>query len=209
MSQIIACKTETGIVMAADGRAVDFEPGGNMVRLEMTRLVQLTPHAAILAGGAAAGEAMCRGLANFLANEKLTDIEDAYSAALPFLATEYERFMRRACAFLPVDPIHHVHFILGGHSARNAANPFQLHLIWTKKRLPQLDSDEIDSAYSVPRLIGLEVRLAKLARERKAPADILPEIRTSLEKQAAVNEEIAGPFAFGQITREGFERLGA
>lgn len=209
MSQIIACKNESGIVMAADGLAVDFDTRGNMVRLEVTRLIRLTPHAAILAGGAAAGEAMCRALANFLAEEKLTDIEEVTGAALPFLATEYERFMRKTCGELPIDPIHHVHFILGGYSERNTANPFQLHLIWTKKRLPQLDSDEITSAYSVPRLIGLEVRLARLARERKAPADILPEIRKALETQAAANEEIAGPFAAGVITAKGFEQVPA
>ncbi len=209
MSQIIACKSESGIVMAADGRAVDFDPEGNMVQLEVTRLIQLTPHTAILAGGAAAGEAMGRALANFLAEEKLTDIDDVTSAALPFLTTEYERFMRKACEFLPVDPIHHLHFILGGYSAKNSANPFQLHLIWAKKKLPQLDSDEIASAYSVPRLIGLEVRLAQLAREGKAPTGILPEILNHLDKQAAANEEIGGPFSAGVITAKGFDHVPA
>ena len=106
--------------MAADGLAVDFDPRGNMVRLEVTRLIRLTSHAAILAGGAAAGEDHVPGAREFPAEEKLTDIEDVTGAALPFLATEYERFMRKACGELPIDPIHHVHFILGGYSARNS-----------------------------------------------------------------------------------------
>jgi len=209
MSQILACKTESGIIFAADSRAVDFTPQGEMVSLQITRLIQLTPHAAILAGGAAAGEHMCRSLKAFLAEEKLTDLTEVCNAALPFLAGEYERFMRKTCAFLPVDPVHHVHFILGGYSARNARSPFQLYLIWTRKSLPRLDIDEIASAFSVPRLISLEYRLAQAARSAKSPLDLLPDIRPHLERQAAASEDIAGPFAIGVITRTGFEKVPA
>jgi hypothetical protein len=209
MSQLIACKTASGILLAADSKAVDFTPQGEMVNLQITRLIQLTPHAAILAGGAAAGEQMCRSLKAFLADEKLTDITDVCAAALPFLAGEYERFMRKTCTFLPVDPVHHVHFILGGYSARNAGSPFRLFLIWTKKSLPQLDVDEIASAFSVPRLISLEYRLAQASRTVKSPLDLLPDIRPRLERQAAASEDIAGPFAIGIITRAGFEKVPA
>jgi hypothetical protein len=209
MSQLIACKKEEGILLAADSRAVDFGPQGNMVELQTERLVRLTPHAAILAGGAAAGADMCRGLARFLTEENLTDIEEILRAALPFLTSEFERFMRKTCEFLPVDPVHHLHFILAGYSAGNSANPFQLHLIWNKKKLPHLDSDEIASAYSVPRLIGLEYRLAQLSRQGKPLVDLLPEVRRSLEKQSAASEEIAGPFAAALITRKGFEKAPA
>jgi hypothetical protein len=209
MSQIIACKTTSGIIFAADSKAIDFTPQGEMVNLQVTRLIQLTPHAAILAGGAAAGGQMCRSLKAFLAEEKLTDITQVCSAALPFLAGEYERFMRKTCTFLPVDPAHHVHFILGGHSAQDARNPFQLYLIWTRKSLPQLDIDEVVSAFSVPRLISLEYHLSQAARKVKSPLDLLPDIRPRLERQAAASEDIAGPFAIGIITRAGFEKVSA
>jgi hypothetical protein len=209
MSQILACKTESGILLAADSKAVDFTPQGEMVPLQVSRLTQLTPHSAILAGGAAAGEGMCRSLKEFLAKEKLIDIEEVYAAALPFLATEYERFMRKTCAFLPIDPIHHVHFILGGYSGKNTQKPFQLHLMWNKKSLPQLDGDEIASVFSVPRLISLEYRLSRAVAAAKAPRDLLPDIRQSLEKQSTASEDIAGPFAFGIITRAGFEKVPA
>jgi hypothetical protein len=207
MSQILACKTESGIIFAADSQAVDFTPQGELVSLQITRLIQLTPQAAILAGGAAAGEPMCRSLKAFLAEEKLADIQDVCSAALPFLAGEYERFMRKTCTSLPVDPVHHVHFILGGYSARNACSPFQLYLIWTKKKLPQLDIDEIVSAYSVPRLISLEYHLARASQAVKSPLELLPDIRPRLERQAAASEDIAGPFSIGILTRNGFEKV--
>ena len=37
---------------------------------------------------------MCQSLREFIQQEGLHTIEEGYGAALPFLATEYERFMR-------------------------------------------------------------------------------------------------------------------
>ena len=119
MSQIIACKNKKGIILASDSKAVDFDLQGNLVECSIKRLCQLTTHTAIMTGGSAAGEKMCESLKDFVRQENLIDIEDVYHAALPFLASEYERFMRKACEYLPVDPINQVHFILAGYSAKD------------------------------------------------------------------------------------------
>jgi hypothetical protein len=84
MSQLIVCQNENGIILAADSKALDFEPGGKMVELEVDRLYQLTPYTAILTGGAAEGAKMCRALKDFIAKEDLEGIEEVYSAAHPF-----------------------------------------------------------------------------------------------------------------------------
>jgi hypothetical protein len=70
-------------------------------------------------------------------------------------------------------------------------------------KLPQLDGDEISSAYSVPRLIRLEYRLDQLSKENRPLEDILTEIRSNLEKQAEINAEISGPFSCAVISRAG------
>lgn len=204
MSQIIACKSKMGIVLASDSKAVDFDFQGNLVAYSIKRLHQLTPATAIITGGSAAGEKMCESLKNFVAREELLDIEDLYNAALPFLASEYELFMQKACEYLPIDPINQVHFILAGYSARATNNPFQLYLLWTKKKLPLLDGDEIAAAYSVPRLMSLEYQLNQLSKENKNIDEMLSQIRNHLEKQSEINDEIAGPFSFAIITRNGF-----
>lgn len=207
MSQLIACQNGHGIVLATDGKAVDFNPQGNMIDLKVDRLVQISQHTVILTGGAADGVEMCHSLRNFLKEERLNDIEEVYGAALPFLSTEFERFMRKRCEILPVDPIHHVYFILGGYTAEDPQRPFRLHLLWTKKKLPQLDGDEISFAYTAPRIIGLEYKLNQLCREN-APLDrILPEIKKSMEKISRTQEEIAPPFSYAFITKEGFQAV--
>lgn len=205
MSLIIACKDEHGIILATDSKAIDFDLSGKMVELKIQRLHQLTAQTAIIVGGSAEGEKMCQSLRDFVAKEKLEDIEDVYSAALPFLASEYERFMRKACEFLPIDPIHQVYFILGGYSQKKNKDPLQLYLLWTKKKLPQLDGDEISSAFTVPRSIRLEYQLNQLCRQNNTVEEILNEMRRYLKDQSQINEEISGPFCYAVITRDGFK----
>ncbi len=205
MSQIIACKTENGIILASDSKAVDMDLQGNLAQYNIKRLFQLTPRTAVLTGGCVEGEKMCQSLKDFIDQEKIEDIEDVYNAALPFLASEYEKFMRTSCEFFPVDPINQVHFILAGYSVRDRENPFQLYLLWTKKKLPQIDGDEISTAYSVPRLMTLEYELNQLCKKNNPLSEILPRIRNRLIKQSDINDEVAGPFSFALITRDGFD----
>jgi len=207
MSQLIVCQNAHGIVLAADGKAVDFDPHGKMIDLKVDRLVQMTQHTAILTGGAADGVEMCRSLRNFLKEEGLNDIQEVYGATLPFLSTEFERFMRKRCEILPVDPVHHVYFILAGYTAKDPERPFRLHLLWTKKKLPQLDGDEISLAYTAPRIIGLEYKLNQLCKENVPLDRILPEIRKSMEKLGKSQEEVGPPFSYAFITQDGFRRV--
>jgi hypothetical protein len=207
MSQLIACQNTNGIVLATDGKAIDFDPGGKMIELTVDRLVQLSKQAAILTGGAADGVEMCHALRNFLKEEGLDDIQEVYGASLPFLSTEFERFMRKRCEILPVDPIHHVYFVLAGYTAKDPQSPFRLYLLWTKKKLPQLDGDEISFAYTAPRIMGLEYRLNQLCRENASLDQILPEIKTVMEKLAKTQEEIGPPFNYVFITEDGFRRV--
>jgi hypothetical protein len=206
MSQLIACQNAHGIVLAADAKAVDFDPSGKMIELKVDRLVQLSRQTAILTGGAADGAEMCHALRNFLQEEKLEDIQEVYGASLPFLSTEFERFMRKRCEILPVDPIHHVFFILAGYTDKDPQRPFRLYLLWTKKKLPQLDGDEISFAYTAPRIMGLEYRLNQLCKESAILEKILLEVKKGMEKVAKIQEEIGPPFSYAFITKEGFRR---
>ena len=206
MSQLIAVKNTNGIVVAADSKALDSDTFGNITEYSINRLIQLSDHTAILAGGAVAGENMCRALKEFISEERLLDIEAVYTAALPFLASEYQQFMRKSCEVLPLDPIHHIHFILAGYSGKNIRNPFQLYLLWTKKKRPQLDGDEITSAFCVPRLIRLEHSLNQMAHSNAPLEKVYTEVRLGMEKLAEIQEDVAGPMTYAVITRDGFQR---
>lgn len=207
MSQIVACRTDRGIILAADSNAFDVNPKREIVEVKINRMLQLTSNTAIVTGGAAEGEMMCRNLKDFISEENLNTIDGVYNAALPFLASEYEKFISKKCEFLPIDPIHQVYFILGGYSPNKTPKPFQLYLLWTKMKLPQLDGDEISSAYTVPRLIRLEYRLNQLGKQNKPLQEILTDIRSHLEEQAEIHPEICGPFSYAVIDRDGFRKI--
>lgn len=157
--------------------------------------------------GAADGVYMCEALKSRVREEHLKDVREIYPAALAFLSVECERFVRKRCEVIPLDPIHQLYFILGGHMAGDLDRPFRLYLLWTKRKLPRLDGDEIVVAYTAPRIMGLEYRLNQFCQANTPPPNILPGIRKAMEEQSQKNEEIGPPFSFGFITKEGFERV--
>lgn len=207
MSQLIACKSKDGVVFGVDGKAVDVDTNGNLIELKVDRLHQLSEYVAILNGGAVAGEAMCRSLKCFVDDENLRYVDDIYKAALPFLATEYERFMRKTCEVQPIDPIHQVVFILGGYTEKEPENPFHLYLLWTKRKLPLLDSDEISTCFSVPRIIKLEHRLHQTVQQQGELDRIITLVRQGMERLAETDEEVSEPLSYAYITQDGFKIL--
>ncbi len=192
MSQIIVAQNVNGIVLAGENRATQLDESGKEIQLDVNRLLPLTSHTALMLAGAAEGRDMGNALKDFLLGEKLNDVQDVYGAALAYLSTEYERFMRKKCELLPVDPIHQVSFVLAGRTERDQKMPFRLYFLWTKKKLPRLDGDEISNAFSLPRRMGLEFQLKKM---------------TEGMEQLKIKGEVSGPFSFGMITKEGYQSL--
>ncbi len=207
MSQLIACKTKDSVVLAADAKAIDVDANGNLIELKVDRLHQLSEYAAVMFGGAAGGQAMCQALKQFVNEENLICVDDIHQAALPFLATEFERFMRKKCEIQPIDPIHQVTFILGGYTDKNPKDSFRLYLMWTKRKLPMLDSDEIGAGFSVPRIIRLEHRLHHLVTQKAELDQVMTEVRKGLEHVAEINDEVSEPLFYAVITQDGFKRL--
>jgi hypothetical protein len=107
---------------------------------------------------------------------------------------------------MPLDPIHQAYFILAGLSTTSQEDPYRMYLIWTKKKLPQLDGDEITTAFTIPRIIRLEYRLSRLCKENASIERVLGEVKSVMENLAASQDEIGGPFSFASITKDGFKR---
>ena len=206
MSQIIVAQNTHGIVLAAENSAVQLNEEGEEISLEINRLLPLTSHCALLTAGAPEGAEMGNALKSFIQGEGLNDVQDLYGAALAFLSTEYERFMRKKCELLPIEPIHQVSFILAGRTEKDEAMPFRLYFLWTKKKLPQLDGDEISYAFSLPRRMGLEFQLNKMCKEKSPLKEIVKKVVEGLERLKNQGE-ISSPLSLGMITQEGYQAL--
>jgi hypothetical protein len=206
MEQMIASQNVNGIVLAAENMAVHLDNTGQEIPFLMNRLLPLTSHAALMTAGAAEGVEMGNALKSFIEGERVNDVQELYGAALAFLSTEYERFMRKKCELLPIDPIHQVSFILAGRTEKDAARPFRLYFLWTKKKLPQLDGDEISHAFSIPRRMGLEFLLNRLCKENAPLREILDRMKEGIEKLKGQGE-IRFPVSYALITQEGYQSL--
>jgi hypothetical protein len=206
MSQIIVAQNIYGIVLAAENSAVQLNEEGKEISLKINRLLPLTSHCALLTAGAPEGAEMGIALKSFIQGEGLHDVQDLYGAALAFLSTEYERFMRKKCELLPIEPIHQVSFILAGRTEKDQAMPFRLYFLWTKKKLPRLDGDEISYAFSLPRRMGLEFQLNKMCKEKAPLKEVVKKVVEGLERFENQGE-ISSSFSFGMITQEGYQSL--
>jgi hypothetical protein len=204
MSQIVVAKNIHGIVLAAENRALQLDESGNEISFQVNRLLPLTTHCALLTAGAAEGAEMGNALKSFIQGEGLNDVEELYGASLAFLATEYERFMRKKCELLPIDPIHQVSFVLAGKTARDPAMPFRLYFLWTKKKIPQLDGDEISFAFSLPRRMGLEFQLNKMCKENASLKEILKKVKEGMERLKGQGE-VGSSLSYAMITQEGYQ----
>jgi hypothetical protein len=206
MSQIIVAQSVHGIILAAEKRAVVVNEKGEEVSLSMDRLIPLSPACALIAAGAVEGVEMGKSLKEFLRGEGLVDVQDIYGAALAYLATEHDRLMRKKCEILPIDPIHHVSFILAGKTERDQERPFRLYYLWTKKKLPQLDGDEISHAFCLPRRMGLEYQLNQMGKANASLGEIQAKAKEGMEK-LRLQGGASGPVAWAQINRAGYQPL--
>src|SRR5512139_800790 len=198
MSQIVVAQNVHGIVLAAENRALQLDDSGKEIFLQVNRLLPLATHGALLISGAAEGTEMGNALKQFIREEGLKDVQDIYGATLPFLSTEYERFMRKKCELLPIDPIHQVSFILAGKTEKDPAMPFRLYFLWTKKKLPHLDGDEISHAFSLPRRMGLEFQLNKMCKEKAPLEEMVKKMVEGLERLKSQGE-VGASFSFAMI----------
>jgi hypothetical protein len=206
MPQLIVVQSAGGIVLAAEKRAMQINEKGEEIPLRVDPLIQLSPQAALMVAGAPEGIDMGQTLKNFLQDEGVQDIQDLYPAAMAFLSTEFERFMRKKCEILPIDPIHHVFFILAGKSDKDHDCPFRLYFLWNKKKLPQLDGDEIARAFSLPRRMGLEYQLNQMSQGKAPLQKIAETMKEGIEKLKAQGE-IQAPISWALITQQGYRPL--
>jgi len=206
MAQIVVVRSFQGIIAAAENRAIQLNERAEEVVLEVKRILPLSSQSALLTAGAPEGIEMANSLKSFVQEEGLRDVEDLYGAALAYLSTEYERFMRKKCEILPIDPIHYVSFILAGKTSKDEERPFRLYYLWTKKKLPRLDGEEISNAFSLPRKMALEYQLNQLSKNDASLDEIMNTVRGGIEKLRAQGEAKAS-FSLAQITRDGYQGL--
>ena len=93
MTQVIACSTPEGIVLATDSRATWFDEAGGMRHFSLKKLLRLNSHSALLSAGAGIGVEMSLAFQSFLQRRGTEAIEDMVNMAIFFFTDHYGKWL--------------------------------------------------------------------------------------------------------------------
>jgi hypothetical protein len=219
MTQIIACSTPEGIVLATDSRATWFDEIGEKKHFTLKKLLRLTSHSALLSAGAGIGVEMSLAFQNFLQRRGTEAIEDVAHTALYFLADQYQKWsVRREMphSFSPETtretseeavPLNEVYLILAGYSFRDRARPYHLHLFSSEGEGTSMRAHPISRLVVVPRSLSMEKRLEAQCETGSSLDPLLTLCKSFLEKRSREGGEVGPPFYFATITPSGYQEI--
>jgi hypothetical protein len=203
MGQLIACATAEGVLMAADSRAVFFEPFGEERFVTLERLVPVTSHVVLASAGALEAHELGQDFVTFAKEENLTDLNALIEAAIPFFTSRYDEILRKMCEKAPPDPIINMYLVMGGYSA----NAGYLFVIWDRPQPPKIEYNKVTDVFSLPRRMGLEFKLSHLIKDRAPLTKLVEAAKAGMEKLAGQDEYVGGPFHYVTITKSGISKV--
>jgi 20S proteasome alpha/beta subunit len=219
MTQVIACSTHEGIVLATDSRATWFDETGETRHFSLKKLLRLNSHTAMLSAGAGIGVEMSLAFQNFLQRQGTEAIEDIVSMALFFFTDQYGKWLGQReieHAFSPptpdgaceeVSPLNDVYLILAGYSFRDRVYPYHLHLFSSEGERVSIKAIPTSQIIVVPRSLSMERRLEAQHQGGSSLDQLLTLCKSFLNKRSAEGEEVGPPFYFATITPSGYKEV--
>jgi len=225
MTQIVACSTPEGIVLATDSRATWFDETGERKHFSLKKLFRLTSHSALLSAGAGIGVEISLAFRDFVQRRGAEAIEEVAHMALFFFNDQYgkqygKRLGQREIPCTPsrliLDktsedalPLNEVYFILAGYSFRDRAQPYPLYLFSSEGEGNSVKALSTSQIIVVPRSLSMEKKL-ETQRETRSPLDPLLTLCGSfLKRRSGEGEEVGPPFYFATITPFGYKEISA
>jgi len=219
MTQVIACSTHKGIVLATDSRATWFDESGAMRHFSLKKLLRLNSHAAMLSAGVGIGVEMSLAFQNFLQRQGTETIEDIINMGLSFFTDQYGRWLGQRGmqhSFSPptpdeaseeASPLNEVYLIIAGYSFRDRAQPYPLHLFSSEGERISIKAIPTSQIIVVPRSLSMERRLEAQHQGGSSLDQLLTLCKSFLKKRSAEGEEVGPPFYFATITSSGYKEV--
>jgi len=219
MTQIIACSTAEGIVLATDSRATWFDEAGERRHFSLKKLLRLTSHSALLSAGAGIGVEMSLAFQDFIQRGGTEAVEDVARMALFFFNDQFgkppgQREIPHTPSPLVLDqtsedalPLNEVYIILAGYSFRDRSQPYTLYLFSSEGEGNSIKALSTSQIIVVPRSLSMERKLV-VQRETESPLDrVLSLCSSFLKRRSGEGEEVGPPFYFATITRLGYKEI--
>jgi hypothetical protein len=207
MSQLIACATVGGILVASDSKSEFFEPDGKVRFITQDRIIPVTSHAVLASAGAWEAQDICKEFAGFAKAEGLTDIDGLIEAAIPFFTGKYDEILRKICTISPPDPIINLYLLLAGYSPKTPDNPYKIFVIWDRPKPPKIEYNQVTHIFTLPRRMGLEFTLNSLVAQNAPLAMVVDTAKSAMEKLAAQDQSIGPPYHYLTVTDQGVHQV--
>jgi hypothetical protein len=111
--------------------------------------------------------------------------------------------MRKMCEKLPMDPVVNLYLLLAGYSTQSPERPGRLCVIWDRPKPPKIEYNRVTEIFTLPRRMGLEVRLTQMVNRQAPLAEIAAVARAGMEKLASQDQYLGPPYRFVTITAAG------
>jgi hypothetical protein len=218
MTQVIACSTLEGIVLATDSCATWFDPAAGMRHFHLKKLLRLGSHAAMVSAGAGIGVEMGVAFQQLIQRRKVDGVEEMIRLALPFFTEHYGHYVRRKMMErLPSPaeterqneeafPLSGVYLVLAGYSFKDRHQPYHLHLLGGDEEGMPIRSYPTSHIIVIPRSLSMERRIEIELQKRLPLGDLFSLCLSFLEKRSA-EEEVGPPFHFAAITPAGLKEI--
>ncbi len=218
MTQLIACSTHEGIVLATDSVATRFDPSGDTRHFKLKKLLRLNSYAAMVSAGAGIGVEMGNAFQRFVQDRKVDGIEEIFRFAFPFFTDEYGKYLKEERtpssrygeetenAHEEAFPLTGIYIILAGYSFKDRLQSYHLQLLGNDEEGEPIRIYPTTPILVIPRSLSMERRLAA-QREGGASLDQLLYLSESFLKKRSEDEEVGPPFHFATITSGGFKEI--
>ena len=217
MTQVIACSTSEGIVLATDSLATWFDSTGGMRHFNLKKILRLGSHAAMVSAGMGIGVEMGLAFQQFLRGQSVEGIEEMARFAMPFFTDLYGKHLRRGGVENPSSqgmardpeessPLSGVYLILAGYSFKNHHQPYHLHLLGSEEDGISIKIYPVSHIILIPRSLSTERNLETLCKGGSSLNGTLSPCKSFLKKRSD-DEEVGPPFYFATITSAGFREV--
>lgn len=206
MSQLVACRFEGGLLVAADRRVAAELRGEHQVHT-IRKLFPLGSTAVVATSGAAVGIAVSRNLHRFLKRRSSPPLEDLEAYALSVFQKEYAEFIRQGEAWFRSHPQANrlSYLLLGG---REDGGTYGFRFYASEAHHEPYRLLPTGAVLTAPRRLGLEARLTRALAQGTGGDGLLQVILAGLRVVGEKEEAVGPPFDW-VIFERGGNRVGS
>ena len=206
MTQLIVYKSSEGILVCTDSAATMFDDNNAVpCSFRVQKLFRITPGILMASAGAGYGLALCDSFRKFAQGKGLWSYEDIARVALPFLRSESDRFRHECNERSTIPEVERVYFIIAGVQPGAGGYQYRFCVIASDSFQQPLHFIKVPHFVVIPRKLGLEYRLNGLPRGI-ALQEVEKICRNYLVKLANESEDVAPPFDFVRISKDGIRK---